>query len=542
MALTTSIITGRLAMPDDAAPKASELIFSLSGLDTEGADILPPAALVRRVMLENGEIPAGFSLWRNTEGYRGTHYAVTARWISQERSRRGRYDFELPLGNIQVGDEPEYTLAELLNSGVDPATPSYWMSISQEDYEKFEEWRNDTVAAAAQAEAFGTIYTQTDAELASMTIPAPVTIMQRMPAVGGQVAPANIVTRWRRTDDPGPQPYYTTAGGVQWVVAEFTQAEMLSILTSAVEAIYDNPVFTGQARLANGTAGAPSLTFSSDTNTGLYRHAADQIGFATNGVQRMVLGTAGFSVNVPISGLAVTQTATDATGGRLTKVNDYGLPVAILLTAGDNLDNIVASGFYYNPTAGNTPGNNYPLSSAGSLIVARRSGSAGIQMFTSYAGGSGGAANVRMFTRSYGAAGWSPWVEVFHQGTIVGTVSQAGGVPTGKVIQPNSNSNGRSERLASGSQRVWRADLEVASATIAAGSRFRSADVTWTFPAAFLSGENPAVTASVVDPDCDVRLVSVSPTQAVFRVIADVSKSDPLVIHARAEGRWSDMT
>lgn len=107
-------------------------------------------------MLTNGEIPAGFSLWRNTEGYRGTHYSVTARWISQDRKNRGRYDFELTLGNIQVGDEPEYTLAELLGATPVPVPDNtYWRSITQQDYDDMMQAKADAEDAAASAALYG---------------------------------------------------------------------------------------------------------------------------------------------------------------------------------------------------------------------------------------------------------------------------------------------------------------------------------------------------------------------------------------------------
>lgn len=69
MALTKSILTGRVVLPTDAAPINAELVFTLSGLDSEGGDILPPGDPARCVLI-NGELPPGYSIWRNTEGYR----------------------------------------------------------------------------------------------------------------------------------------------------------------------------------------------------------------------------------------------------------------------------------------------------------------------------------------------------------------------------------------------------------------------------------------------------------------------------------------
>ena len=42
--------------------------------------------------------------------------------------------------------------------------------------------------------------------------------------------------------------------------------------------------------MADGTASAPGLAFASDVNTGLYKQAADAIGFATNGTHRFLVG------------------------------------------------------------------------------------------------------------------------------------------------------------------------------------------------------------------------------------------------------------
>ena len=43
----------------------------------------------------------------------------------------------------------------------------------------------------------------------------------------------------------------------------------------------------GLAQLPSGTAGAPSLSYTGDTNTGFFRAAADTLAFSTNGTERM---------------------------------------------------------------------------------------------------------------------------------------------------------------------------------------------------------------------------------------------------------------
>jgi len=156
----------------------------------------------------------------------------------------------------------------------------------------------------------------------------------------------------------------------------------------------------------NGTAGEPSIGFESDPNTGFFRAAADQIGAATNGIRRWLLTSSAFQVDVPITGTAVVQSDTDTTAGRIPTVGWMGLGgSAIDLSASDDLDTITASGFYYNPTASNTTGNNYPVSSAGSLLVIYDHADRAVQYFTAYASG-------YTYVRSNSNSSWSAWKQL----------------------------------------------------------------------------------------------------------------------------------
>jgi hypothetical protein len=70
-------------------------------------------------------------------------------------------------------------------------------------------------------------------------------------------------------------------------------------------ALDGSEVMTGQLKLANGLVSAPSLTFGSDLNLGIYRKATDELGFATAGTLAMYLDAAGkgwFSNDVDIAG------------------------------------------------------------------------------------------------------------------------------------------------------------------------------------------------------------------------------------------------
>lgn len=72
----------------------------------------------------------------------------------------------------------------------------------------------------------------------------------------------------------------------------------------------------------------------------------------------------------------------------------------------------------------------------------------------------------------------------YSPGNLLGTVSQVAGTPTGAVIERGSNANGDYVRFADGTQICTGIQVLVSIST-AVGSLFRSAEQTWTFPAAF---------------------------------------------------------
>ncbi|WP_312903865.1 hypothetical protein [Stutzerimonas nitrititolerans] len=70
--------------------------------------------------------------------------------------------------------------------------------------------------------------------------------------------------------------------------------------------------------------------------------------------------------------------------------------------------------------------------------------------------------------------------KAYRRGNILGTVSQAGGVPTGAIIERGSNTNGEYIRWADGTQECWRVVGGIGSWT--AGLTLNRP---WTFPATF---------------------------------------------------------
>lgn len=76
----------------------------------------------------------------------------------------------------------------------------------------------------------------------------------------------------------------------------------------------------GGARLPDGDAETPALAFDNGSGVGLFRPASGQMGFATGGVQRALLGGTALQLDVPLTGAAVTASATDTTAGRVLRV------------------------------------------------------------------------------------------------------------------------------------------------------------------------------------------------------------------------------
>lgn len=72
-----------------------------------------------------------------------------------------------------------------------------------------------------------------------------------------------------------------------------------------------NPVITGVAELPDGSAAAPSLTNTGDTNTGLYFPAADTVAVSAGGVEQLRVSSA--TLNLPVAATRITGDFSNAT-------------------------------------------------------------------------------------------------------------------------------------------------------------------------------------------------------------------------------------
>jgi len=99
----------------------------------------------------------------------------------------------------------------------------------------------------------------------------------------------------------GNAPVLGTLTGTANQVNVTNGAGSITLSTPQDIATTSNPEFA-TLRVGDGTAAAPSLTFASDTDTGIYRPAANELGIATNGADRMRFGANG---NAAINGVTL---------------------------------------------------------------------------------------------------------------------------------------------------------------------------------------------------------------------------------------------
>jgi hypothetical protein len=297
------------------------------------------------------------------------------------------------------------------------------------------------------------------------------------------------------------------------------------------------PVFP-QAVMLAGLVGAPGLSVSGDADTGLYSPAANQLALVTGGVMRWLASSAALQVEVPLTGTAVTQTTTDATAGRVMRVGAFGLgggASAGVDTSLANIDTITTPAGFYQTTSSSL--GTFPAGESlfGQMIVLRYNNANFTQIWMS-------ALTDTLYTRRYRSTdvpAFSPWRPLYSRHNLIGTVSQAAGVPTGAVIERGNNANGNWTRFADGLQICTTPDtgLSVPNASTALGSLFRSADLNWTFPISFPGG--PVVTGSTDGPDTWFSLNGApGGTTATIRALAAVSKASTVKVYATAVGRW----
>lgn len=128
----------------------------------------------------------------------------------------------------------------------------------------------------------------------------------------------------------------------------------------------------------------------------------------------------------------------------------------------------------------------------------------------------------------------------YHQGNVVGTVSQTAGAPTGAIIESGSNANGEYTKFADGTMicryyaLVTDQAIATAYATLFTGAR------TWTFPAGFIA--SPSVSFAgrwgVIASWTSIAGISTTSATGYFIDIASRAIGTSTLINFTAIGRW----
>lgn len=134
-----------------------------------------------------------------------------------------------------------------------------------------------------------------------------------------------------------------------------------------------------------------------------------------------------------------------------------------------DMNSFTTSGVYlFNTPSANSPGFDY-----GTIEVQPRSSGEIIQIARSIV------YDIEV-SRRYINSAWSPWRRVYHTGNVVGTVSQASGIPSGAIIETGTNANGTYVKFADGSM-VCRGKFSMPAQALSA-----AVSVAATFPASFI--------------------------------------------------------
>lgn len=193
----------------------------------------------------------------------------------------------------------------------------------------------------------------------------------------------------------------------------------------------------------------------------------------------------------------------DTTAGRFLTVGSFGLGSSIALSGSQNLkDRGLPAGFYTYLSA-DTPGGPDSASFGHSLIVNQIPGASAKTFISTRFSVS---APRSWIGQQSGATGAIVWRQIYDQASVLGTVSQTGGLPTGAVIERGSNGNGKYVRFADGTQ--------ICTAKVLADLTDADDGFTGPYPASFIS--NPSVSWGINGATLGMNPVEYSAARSGF--------------------------
>ncbi len=189
--------------------------------------------------------------------------------------------------------------------------------------------------------------------------------------------------------------------------------------------------FIGPVAAPNGTALLPAFTFASDPNTGIYRTAADSIGFTTGGTLRLTLSTTALTSTLPFSGTTATLTgiltvpAGSAAAPAITTTGDTN--TGILFPAADQVaiatggtQRLLVTDGYMNFNGGSVLRDGYArgtttfYTSSGALTVSARCRALEVEILAGGGGGGGVDGAGGSTTALAGSGGGGGYQKIFY--------------------------------------------------------------------------------------------------------------------------------
>ena len=120
--------------------------------------------------------------------------------------------------------------------------------------------------------------------------------------------------------------------------------------------------------------------------------------------------------------------------------------------------------------------------------------------------------------------------------SVVGTVSEAAGVPTGAIIEAGENADGSYTRFADGTQICTSPNLPSGAVSTAIGALYRSDSIAWSFPMPFSAP--PAVSGTAGNAGRWLTLGYASELSTFTRIISPSSSAASSDARLMAVGRW----
>ncbi|WP_225923575.1 pyocin knob domain-containing protein [Pseudomonas marvdashtae] len=247
---------------------------------------------------------------------------------------------------------------------------------------------------------------------------------------------------------------------------------------------------TGNYDILPVSKGGTGGTTQGDARNGLGLGTAATINPGATGAAVMnaatpEAGRTAFELGTAATGTQATSQY-DSTIGRIMRIGDHGIGGAgIPSVAAVSIESIRTNSLYY--VAINTGQGTLPVNQNGYLNSKTVTATYAIQDYWPVAQGD-------QYTRVLNNGTWTSWSKNFKQSSIVGNVTQSGGVPTGAVIERGNTVNGEYTKLADGTLMCWYLQPGLA---FTAGS---DGTFNWTFPYPLISTANASCQVTMRAP------------------------------------------